>query len=187
MSEGFFVGPVITITSVAELPYDARFEQPSSYRTLKIESLKMTPFGIPMPQKNSRASERTKEWQQKNHEQYLAYLKEYRKKNKVKLRLARRAVALANPDRELGWKLKKYGITVEDYRSMLASQSGVCAICGGPPTGNHSQNRPYHVDHDHLTGKVRGLLCTNCNILIGQAKESPERLEKAIAYLRNAK
>lgn len=57
------------------------------------------------------------------------------------------------------WSLwTRYGLTLEDYECMLADQGGACAICGAPPKRNR-----LHVDHDHKTGVVRGLLCARCN------------------------
>src|SRR5579863_5460292 len=78
------------------------------------------------------------------------------------------------------WNLKaKYGLTPEDYDNMLAAQNGLCAICTKKP-------KTFHVDHDHDTGKVRGLLCQKCNILLGQADEKPEILIAAIDYLKKS-
>jgi len=62
---------------------------------------------------------------------------------------------------------------------MQAAQTG-CAICHGPPPRRSGR---YHVDHDHKTKKVRGLLCNNCNVLVGMARENPDVLQEAIAYL----
>ena len=53
---------------------------------------------------------------------------------------------------------KQLGVTVEQYDALLAAQGGGCAICGNPP-----KTRRLHVDHDHKTGRVRGLLCHRCN------------------------
>lgn len=72
---------------------------------------------------------------------------------------------------------------------MLESQGGVCAICGLLPQGKaNGQARPdhlpnLHVDHCHKQGHVRGLLCSNCNTLLGLAKDDPETLLRAIRYL----
>jgi hypothetical protein len=74
-----------------------------------------------------------------------------------------------------------YGLSVEDYSRMLASQGGVCKLCGSPP-GTGRQKR-LHVDHDHKTGKVRGLLCDHCNHALGKMKDDPVLLRKAAAYL----
>jgi hypothetical protein len=74
--------------------------------------------------------------------------------------------------------IRKYGVTQADYDRMLTEQGGGCAIC------RKTQDRAFDVDHDHSTGRVRGLLCTNCNRMVGHAADSPERLEAAAAYLR---
>jgi hypothetical protein len=78
---------------------------------------------------------------------------------------------------------KKFGITPEDYEDMVAAQDGKCAICA---TADTSPDAWFCVDHDHTTGKVRGLLCRTCNTSIGQAGDDPARLRKAIAYLERA-
>lgn len=75
----------------------------------------------------------------------------------------------------------KYGITRENYAQMLAGQDGACAICGGEQT--HAWATRFSVDHDHETGEVRGLLCTNCNTLLGMANDDVDRLMAAAAYL----
>ena len=82
-----------------------------------------------------------------------------------------------NPDRWLGYHLSRYGITVDDFKAMLTAQGGTCAICGDAP------ERRLHVDHDHRTGQVRGLLCTGCNKGIGCFRDDPDRLRGAIRYL----
>lgn len=76
--------------------------------------------------------------------------------------------------------LRKYGLTPEKYDTMLAAQSGSCAICRRPDNEPFSM---FAVDHDHGTGRVRGLLCTNCNVLIGHARDEPEILRSAAEYL----
>lgn len=73
---------------------------------------------------------------------------------------------------------KMYGITVEQYDQMLVEQNGGCALCEKPP-----DKRRLSVDHDHATGKVRGLLCKHCNFMIGLAREQPKVFQAAIAYL----
>lgn len=80
-----------------------------------------------------------------------------------------------------------YGITVEDYDRMLAEQNGVCAICRqDEPTAHGRTGTRFRlsVDHDHETGRVRGLLCQKCNRAIGLLNDDPDRLAAAIAYLR---
>lgn len=75
-----------------------------------------------------------------------------------------------------------YGITHNDYLNMLEAQKGRCAICGTDTPGGKGT---FHVDHCHLTGKVRGLLCGNCNRGIGYLKDSVSNLASAIFYLSN--
>ena len=72
----------------------------------------------------------------------------------------------------------KYGIGVAEYDRMLQAQGGCCAICRVPAEGS-----PLHVDHDHVTGRVRELLCLKCNALLGQAGDQISILRLAIQYL----
>ena len=79
-----------------------------------------------------------------------------------------------------------YGLTVEEYAKMYKEQDGLCAICGKPETvRNHSHViSALAVDHNHETGRVRGLLCSNCNKGIGNLKEDETILLNAIEYLK---
>jgi hypothetical protein len=78
--------------------------------------------------------------------------------------------------------IKKFGITLAESERLLAEQGGVCAICRGPI----SDVRGYspHVDHDHVSGKVRGILCMPCNSGLGAFRDDPNRLLAAIEYLK---
>lgn len=75
----------------------------------------------------------------------------------------------------------KFGLTPAEYEAMRVAQGGVCAICQGPP----QPNRRLSVDHDHQTGRIRGLLCTRCNTGIGLLNDSPTVLQQAVKYLTN--
>ena len=77
------------------------------------------------------------------------------------------------------YEIKRYGITVEEYEDLILKTNGQCYICDAPPP-NGKRN---HIDHDHVTGKVRGILCYRCNHAIGLFKDSPTLLLKAKAYL----
>ena len=70
---------------------------------------------------------------------------------------------------------RKYGLTLEAFDELLASQGGGCAICGRPDADN--------VDHDHETGRVRGILCFPCNVAIGLLDDDEERALAAVAYI----
>lgn len=73
---------------------------------------------------------------------------------------------------------RKFGLTLEQYNAMLARQRGCCAICRRPP-----RNIALHVDHDHVTGAIRGLLCFQCNNGLADLQEDPGLLAKAASYL----
>lgn len=89
----------------------------------------------------------------------------------------------ANPHKRKSQRLKKYGITHAEFEDMMTAQGGKCAICGHQDT----ENRNFFpvVDHCHNSGKVRGLLCMNCNQGIGKFKDEPERLRRAAEYILN--
>lgn len=74
----------------------------------------------------------------------------------------------------------RMGLTRAEYDGLLRAQDGVCAICGW----ECSSGRRLAVDHDHRTGKVRGLLCTKCNMGIGMFWDETDLLHKAADYLR---
>jgi hypothetical protein len=79
--------------------------------------------------------------------------------------------------------LRNYGVSREQFEVMLAAQGGMCAICHKPPTGDTVKTRHLHLDHCHATERNRGLLCMNCNHMIGKANEDPAILRSAIEYL----
>lgn len=76
---------------------------------------------------------------------------------------------------------REYGITQAEYLRMLRVQKDGCAICGEK---NHD-GQELCIDHDHKTGRVRGLLCHNCNRALGLVEDDPERLKKLAAYVQN--
>ena len=80
------------------------------------------------------------------------------------------------------WHLGQYGLTQKDYNYFLELQGGVCAICKSSYSG-HPRHQHLAVDHDHLTGKVRGLLCHKCNRMLGHVKDNFETLNSAVGYL----
>lgn len=82
----------------------------------------------------------------------------------------------------------KYGLEKDDYELLIVQQNGCCAICKlteKEKDGQHGEPLSLSVDHDHVTGSVRGLLCRQCNIGIGRLKESVEILQNAINYLKS--
>lgn len=106
-------------------------------------------------------------WQRENPERYKAKQREY-------VESGRKSIA----NRKSHLK-RKYGLRIEEYDRMLAAQGGGCAICGNPGRDDIS----LHVDHDHETGVVRGLLCFTCNNALGDLGDSYERMHRAANYL----
>ena len=109
------------------------------------------------------------------------YLQDWRNKNSDKLYGQQR-------DKYL---LRTYGMKMEDYSVMREKQNQRCAICDTHEdevmsVGRHSHTKLY-VDHDHITGKVRGLLCHSCNTLLGNAKDDTSLLFNSIEYLERNK
>lgn len=91
-----------------------------------------------------------------------------------------------------GAKARRYGLTIEQYKQMFVDQNNMCAICHQPETRIFTQrsiNKEMQIaklclDHCHVTNKVRGLLCHDCNTAIGKMKDNIDRLQSAINYLK---
>lgn len=103
--------------------------------------------------------------------------------NKDKVVAQTVAWAGANPEKraeliERG-RLKKYGLTIAQYHQLHEQQSGRCRIC------DRALSDGVHIDHDHATLVVRGLLCPKCNIGLGHFEDDPQRLRRAAAYLKS--
>lgn len=88
----------------------------------------------------------------------------------------RRYHSLINPNSRLAFQAKKYGISLDQFFTMVELQGGVCAICSRVP-------KRWSIDHCHSTGKVRGLLCTTCNSGLGFFRDDTDVLHTAIGYL----
>lgn len=145
-------------------------------------------------ERKARKNERARKFRAENPELARAKDRERHERNrerpefKAKQAAYNKAYAQRHGFRKYQLK-SKYGLTLEQFDRMLALQGNVCAICGGEP---HQKVRnvkrdgvkpQYVVDHDHATGKVRGLLCHSCNSTLGYAKDSPANLRAAAHYL----
>jgi hypothetical protein len=100
----------------------------------------------------------------------------------------RARLARANPEYAdaimTRFRTKAYGLTSEQFTAMLVAQGNRCAICGEPETAiRRGRLRSLCVDHDHVTGAVRSLLCSRCNSAVGLMDDDPERLRIAAAYI----
>lgn len=103
----------------------------------------------------------------------------YARNREERTRIAREQYAAS--DKKWAYNLQRnYGLSVDDYFALLASQGERCAICRDLPSGRITR---LVVDHDHATGRVRGLLCTSCNHMLGNAKDDPCRLLAAADYV----
>lgn len=101
--------------------------------------------------------------------------------------IQRRAWNAANRERQRAVNervhLRRYhDLTVEQYRAMVVAQGGRCVICGDVPSGKAHCGK-LHVDHDHATGAIRDLLCSDCNMGLGKFRDSARLLTKAAWYL----
>jgi len=110
---------------------------------------------------------RVQRWRKENPKKYQARMNAYRESGKKSI-----------ADRKSHLK-RKFGLTEAEYDELLADQGGGCAICGEPPADGVS----LHVDHDHDTGAVRGLLCMRCNNALGLFREDAALLTEAAHYL----
>jgi hypothetical protein len=121
------------------------------------------------------------------------YIKQYREKNKEKIVAQVSAHYYKNKKHKMAvYRQRLYGITPEDYDTMLKEQNHKCKICSIKFNNNYNQEskidyvHSQHLDHCHTTNKVRGILCPLCNLGLGHFKNSSERITTAINYLKEA-
>lgn len=130
-----------------------------------------------------------KAWQQNNSDKLAKKARERYNENKDKVLAINLSWRDKNRDKIKEYnrknhrkrQLSQYGLTPEDYSTILESQGGGCAICGCPPPAD----RCLAVDHCHKTGKVRGILCGSCNRGLGLFKDDVVKMKKAVEYLEH--
>jgi len=125
-----------------------------------------------------------------------AYMREYRKtpNGKIAVAKAQKKHYRAHPEYNANYEklhaydmaLRRQGLTTDDYAEMFIAQGGKCASCGKEPPLRAGKPCRLCVDHDHKTGKVRGLLCWRCNMALGNVDDSPETLQKLHDYLTHS-
>lgn len=105
------------------------------------------------------------------------------RQNELRRTVDERKLVIQKYNRQYQLKTK-YNLTPEQHDEMLAAQNGLCALCGNPPDPNgvRAASR-LHVDHDHLTGVVRELLCNVCNQGLGHFRDDPALLRAAADYI----
>ena len=137
------------------------------------------------------------EYRDKNRAKRNEWSRAWRKANPEKVKASSRARYKANPERERkrtrAWAkakpekvranhlLKNYGITLEQWNALFASQGSVCGNCHATEPGGSGT---WHTDHCHETGVVRGILCADCNTGIGKLGDTIEGLLQAVEYLK---
>ncbi len=128
-------------------------------------------------------TEYRRRWYEENKEDQRRWRQRYYRRNKSAMRAKSEEWKRNNPEQYkaiiLRWKLRKrYNLSLEQHQQLRKSQHNMCAIC------SLRFSKTPHVDHCSITGTVRGLLCTNCNLGIGSLKHSTTILLNAITYLQ---
>lgn len=119
-------------------------------------------------------------------EQPIANFYTQKRQCRVCIRDHQRRFRAERPDYHHGRNLKqRYGISVDEYETIIANQNNACAICEVeiPDKLEYKGKRRSVVDHNHETGEVRGILCLKCNLVLGHARENTHTLYRAIVYL----
>jgi hypothetical protein len=110
-----------------------------------------------------------------------AYDKVYSAAHRLEAAAYNKAYKLANPDKTKNTQLLlKYGISLDQWNEMFDAQGRVCAICS---TDTPASKKGWATDHCHTTGRIRGILCSHCNVMLGMSCDNPATLIKAAAYL----
>jgi hypothetical protein len=124
----------------------------------------------------AKANAASKKWKDANkgrvkeyhHKRYASDPERFKRESRERAKKLR----AEDPNYYKAGNVRKYGITLEEVFAMRDDQGNRCAICGVPFV-----DIAYHIDHDHATGKVRGLLCQGCNLMLGWIERSPLKLD----------
>jgi hypothetical protein len=141
-------------------------------------------------ERKAKTKERMKRWREENKDCISEYQKEWRKRNAINVSEYQREYQVGYRSRDdIQFKTwmqglhKNYNISPSTFNLMWESQSGKCAICEQPMEPRGRKKSAVTVDHNHQTGKVRGLLCRGCNSGLGNFKDDPNVLRFAYEYL----
>jgi hypothetical protein len=135
---------------------------------------------------NASARESQRRWRAENPGLHRARAKAWKAANRERFEVRNKAWRQANREHlrkqsRVAYFRQKYRLTIEQRDDMLAAQGGVCAICRRLETAR----RGWAVDHCHATGRVRGILCQACNLVLGHAEDDTKMLRSMIEYLEN--
>jgi hypothetical protein len=114
--------------------------------------------------------EANKKYYQQHKENAKKYRDNYKNVHKEEIKEKNRIYRL----------LKTFNLSIEEYNTLLSKQNNCCAICG---INEHDLKHKLSIDHDHISGKIRGLLCNKCNSTLGFLSENLEFFDKAKEYL----
>lgn len=128
------------------------------------------------PARAAKIRKRVADWRKENPEKAREAQRRWRERNKERVREAARVRQKVNPDRR---RQKALGVSGAEFHMLFLSQGKRCAICGV------AQSRRWNLDHDHGTGRVRGVLCCRCNLGIGLLQDSPSIAAAAANYLQH--
>lgn len=132
----------------------------------------------PSAERDERNKAKASEWRAANKDRLREYMAGWRENNRQHMRDSAARWRAANPKRWRGRVLlKKYGMNLEGFRDLLVGQAGRCLICDLVPL------QDLVVDHNHMTGTVRGLLCQKCNRMLGHVSDRVDILQSAVRYL----
>ena len=152
---------------------------------LKPQSL----FGKKTAKCNPCRSRETIEWQRLNKDKYNAKQRRYYAKSPPPVdyaeqwaRMSPEAKAKKSARQKITYLKRQYDLTPQEWDRLYEAQGGVCALCRIP--GRLGKHGKLHVDHDHVTGRIRGLLCTPCNVSLGILGDLPEKFERVMRFLR---
>jgi len=128
----------------------------------------------------------TKEYYNTHKEKILAYQKEYNCNHREKRNAYIREYRHTHKEKIKNYNLKSnHGLSITEFDNLLLAQDNKCLICGQPL--DLLNPKLIHIDHNHLTGKVRGILCNKCNMAIGLLRDNPEYIRNALEYLERDK
>jgi hypothetical protein len=130
-----------------------------------------------------------KSYYESNKEKWVDKEREMREADPEALKKKNRDAAMrwrSDPEnirrKKMAYIEKRYGIAYEQYEAMEVEQSGLCKICRRPPNGRYNR---LHVDHDHVTGRVRALICFSCNVGLGSFEDRVDWMRSAASYVES--
>jgi hypothetical protein len=140
------------------------------------------------PKKYAESKEYRRAYAKNNRDRVRAYQQAYHAEHKEEI-AAKRAAYYRARGKVLARahaRKKKYGLSPEALSQLMENQEGLCAICSrGVADDTTSKDHKASVDHDHVTGAVRGILCQSCNLALGMFKDDIRIVTNAVGYLRS--